>query len=208
MRVTRDDGFTLVELLVAVVILGVIAVPLAHALLGVFGRQDETAARMALSHDEQISAAHFARDVAAVGRRDQTAAMTASGNQPMLPSVQLAAAYDAGGVTCGDATTPTALVRLLSDRWDTSGASPVVRTDVVAYYLAGGELRRLKCAGSATPVSDIAIAHHVDPATAAVTCSSACGAATVPQRVTLAFTVTAPRADPHPITLTGQRRQM
>jgi prepilin-type N-terminal cleavage/methylation domain-containing protein len=208
MRLTRnDDGFTLIELLIAVVVLGIIVLGLGNVLIAAFRNTDATSARMTLSHDAQISSAYFAQDFAATGRRDYSAAGSAGGTVTFLPSVQLNAAFNAGGVTCGTAATPTALVRLLSDDWDYSGASPALRTDVVAYYLSGTELHRLKCVASTTPSSDVVLAHDVDPSTPTVTCSSSCTAIPVPQRMTLAFTVTAPKADPYPITLIGQRRQ-
>jgi len=203
----RDAGFTLVELLISIVILGVIIVPLGNAVIGFIRNTDATSDRLALSHDAQISAAYVARDVAAVGIRDYTVSGT-----PFLPSIQLGAGYSAGGKTCGTPATPTALVRLLSDDWDTSGTTPTVRTDIVAYYLTPpsgdvSELHRILCTSSATPDSDIVLAHDVDPATPSVTCSSTCDAAAVPQRVTLSFAVTKTSVGGYPITLTGQRRQ-
>lgn len=203
----RDDGFTLIELLIAVVILGVITVPLANVLIGIFQNQGRSADRQALSHDAQISATYFGQDVASMGMRDHGAIPDSSGNQPYLPSVQRNAAYNAGGKTCGDATTPVALVRFLSDDWDGTASPPAVSTDIVAYYLRANELHRMKCVGSATPVSDVVVAHYVDPATPKITCSSDCTLAAVPRQVTLAFTVTTPSVDPYPIFLTGQRRQ-
>jgi prepilin-type N-terminal cleavage/methylation domain-containing protein len=205
----NEDGFTLVELLVAIVILAVITVPLADTVIGVLRNQDDTADRLALSHDSQLSASYFAQDVASVGLRDYVAVPDAYGNMPFEPSVQLGAAYDAGGRTCGTASTPVAAVRLLSDSWDGATTPAALTTNIVAYYLKPGttELHRLKCTGSATPVSDVVVAHHVDPATVTVTCSSQCDTATVPRQVTLAFSVTLPSVGAYDISLTGERRQ-
>src|SRR5690349_3603139 len=116
----NDDGFTLVELLVAIVILAVITMPLAGAVIGVLRNQDATRDRLEVSHDGQLSASYFAQDVATVGLRDYTATPDATGNLAFKPSVQLGAAYNAGGVTCGNASTPVAVVRLLSDDWNSS----------------------------------------------------------------------------------------
>src|SRR5205814_7377689 len=116
---------------------------------------------------------------------------------PFKSSIQLNAAYNAGGQTCGYPTTPVALVRFLSDDWDPATAQ--VSTDIVAYYLAGSELHRLRCTASGT--TNVILAHYLDPTTPAVSCSSQCDAAAVPQQVTLAFTVTKPATDPYPITL-------
>jgi prepilin-type N-terminal cleavage/methylation domain-containing protein len=210
-RSVRDEGFTLIELLIALAILGLIALPLSNAVIGYMRNSDATTDRMALSHDAQISAAYFGRDVAGVGLRDLTAGATApAGSIPFLSSIQLNAAYDAGPLNCGSATTPKAQVRFLSDDWDSATSPATHSTRIVAYYLTPSgtvrSLHRLLCVGGAV-VADVVIGHHVDPATLTVTCSSACESATVPQTVTLAFLATLPTVGAYPITVAGQRRQ-
>jgi prepilin-type N-terminal cleavage/methylation domain-containing protein len=205
-----DAGFTLIELLVSIMLVGLVVAALGSVVIAYSKHAGATSDRLALSHDAQISATYFARDVASVGMHDYTVASTASG-PPFLPSIQLDAAYDAGGQVCGTAATPVAKLRLLSDDWDHSGAAPAAGIDVVAYYLrstgTASELHRIKCVGSTAPVSDVTLAHYVDPATIVVACSSTCTGASVPQQVTLSFTVVKPTADPYPISLSGQRRQ-
>jgi len=207
-----DAGFTLIELLIVIVLLGVITVPLAAVVVAFSRNSAATADRLAVSHDAQVAGAYLARDVAGVGLRDYTAASAPSASLPFKPSIEPGAAYNVGGRTCGTSATPTAAVRFLADDWDTSTSPATLRTDIVAYYLAAGlggrlALHRMKCAGSATPIADATIAHNVDPGSLAVSCSSACAAATLPQSVTLAFTVSTPRVPATTVTLTGQRRQ-
>jgi len=206
-----EAGLTLIELLIAISVLAVITAPLANAIIGYLRVSDATLERMVLSHDAQISAVYFARDVASLGMRDYSGDVDSTGTVPFKASVQTAAAFDAGGVVCGTAATPVAVVRLLSDDWNISGPTPVAGTDVVSYYLqpvgSTTELRRMNCTGPATPVSDIAIAHNVDPATVSVTCSTPCAGTATPEWLTLSFTVWTPNATPYPITLSGQRRQ-
>jgi prepilin-type N-terminal cleavage/methylation domain-containing protein len=202
----RDAGFTLVELLLVIVILGVITVPLSNVAISALRNHQATSDRMSLSHDAQISAAYFAKDVSGVGVRDYSVPPPPNSPPPFKQSIQLNAAYNAGAV-CGSPSTPTAKLRLLSDNWDNSGASPTVSTDVVAYYLVGSELRRMKCVASSSPVSDVVVAHYVDPASLTVTCSNTCDSTAVPEHVTLSFTATTPFVDAYPVTLAGQRRQ-
>lgn len=219
----RDAGFTLIELLIVIVITSVVVVPLGDALIVYFRNTDATSAWMALSHDAQISAAYFAGDVAGLGRRD-FATTGAGGTIPFQSSIQVDAAFDAGGQVCGTSATPAAKVRLLADDWDTSTTPATRGTRIVAYYLAAAgtasELHRLVCAGGTT--TDIVVAHDVDdgdpaatpprPSTVVVKCDgstspAACTGTSVPQTVELDFSVTSPGADAYPIALTGQRRQ-
>lgn len=199
-----EEGFTLVELLVAVAILGIITVPLANVVIGAFHNTTDTSDRLELSHDAQISSSYFARDVAEVGLRDW-AAVTAN-SVPFKQSVQLGAAYNAGGYTCGSST---AVVRFLSDAWDPAVSQTDAKTNIVAYYLTpdGRELHRVKCLGPSTTGTDVVLAHNVKPGSVAVTCSSACEADAVPDQISLTFQVTRASVGDYPITLTGQRRQ-
>lgn len=203
----HDGGFTLIELLLVVAILGLITVPLGNVVLGIIENTDATSQRLALSHDAQISTAYFAQDVAGVGMHNY--AVSAA---PLKASIQLNAAYDSGP-TCGAAGTPPALVRFLSDDYDSS-SPPVLREEVVAYVVetVGSErqLHRIRCVGNSSPVSDVVVAHNLDlSVTPAVTCAqpSTCTGAAVPQFVTLGFTVTNPAAGSYPVSLSGQRRQ-
>jgi prepilin-type N-terminal cleavage/methylation domain-containing protein len=210
-RVRGEAGFTLVELLVAIVIMGIITVPLSDVVISALKHTGTTSDRLALSHDAQISSSYFARDVAALGLRTKTG-WTFGGAMPYKPSVQLDAAYNADGYTCGTSATPSAAIRLLSDNWTTQSDPPP--TDVVAYYLkpAGdvSELHRIKCVGSSsTPESDVVLAHNVKPGSVTVTCSSpsTCTDKPVPEQITVQFLATKPSVGDYQITLNGQRRQ-
>jgi prepilin-type N-terminal cleavage/methylation domain-containing protein len=103
-RLRDDDGFTLVELLMSIVILGVIAAPLAAVVIGYFKNSAATSARLNESHDAQIAAAYFAQDVQGIGVRDYDD--TTSAYFPLLQSVETAVAADGGSNPCGPAGTP------------------------------------------------------------------------------------------------------
>jgi prepilin-type N-terminal cleavage/methylation domain-containing protein len=197
-RPSGDAGFTLVELLISIVILGVIAAPLAGVIIGYLKNAGATSDRLSQSHDEQIAAAYFAQDVQAVGIRDYSVAATL--DAPLKPSIERNVAAGTGAFPCGPLA---AVIRFAWDEFDpATGTSTRV---VVAYAQDGAELHRLVCKGAAAPV-DIRIAHHV--LSAAVTCSTDCAgtppAVAVPTTVQLVLTI---EGFADPVTLTGQRRQ-
>ena len=207
-----DRGFTLVELLLVIVIVGVITVPLSSVVIGFLKNTDATTARLIESHDGQIAAAYWAQDVASIGTRLTT--------YPYAPqqSVELNAAYNLGPYPCGAAGTPAAVVRLAWDEFSMDPATNVVTSTVVrvAYVVrtvAGAtELHRLRCQGSATVVSDVTLAHVLDPATLpALTCTTptTCTTAVVPDTLTLTLTLKDPKnqGGAYVVPLTGQRRQ-
>lgn len=217
-RLRDEAGFTLVELLMSVVILGIIAVPLAGVFLGYLKNAGATSARMSESHDAQMAAAYFAQDVEALGVRDYSD--TATFEHPLLQSVEAGAPASGGAYPCGPAGTPDAVVRLAWDDWagaPVGGAAPTrVR---VAYVVENGtELHRLVCRGSAVVVSDVVVAHDLVTPFATVTCTDGTGAAVactgagaaVPGTVALRLTIhdqQSAAGSTYSVTLTGQRRQ-
>lgn len=222
MRLTTrdDDGFTLVELLIALVILGIIIAPLTGAVISYLHNTDATIGRLSESHDAQIASTYFAQDVQSIGARDWT---PGSYPFPLRQSVWVAATGIAN--RCGTAGTP--VVQFSRDDISGDAVMPPVPQIRVAYVVdtdaSSGErqLRRVTCtapswnAASSAPTSDTVIVHNLALAglpavVAAVTCSTTCTAApTVPQSVTLVLTIAAPRSTdaPYVVTLTGQRRQ-
>ena len=215
-RRADDAGFTLVELLLSIVILGIIAAPLANTVLTYFKTTDVTMARMSESHDAQIAAAYFAQDVQAVGVRDYSD--TTSAFFPLLQSVETAVGATAGTYPCGPSGTPDAVVRLAWDDFG-SGASPVVTRTRVAYVVEGDELHRVRCDGPTGVISDVVIAHDLVASTPpVVSCATQAGAATsctgsgtgVPASVSLALRIHDPKSpagSTYTVTVTGQRRQ-
>jgi prepilin-type N-terminal cleavage/methylation domain-containing protein len=215
-RDTRADaGFTLVELLLAVVILGVIALPLANVLISYFKTTDVSVARLSESHDAQMATMYFAQDVQALGVRDYT--VTGTAFFPLTQSMETGAAATGGRFPCGDASTPAAALRLA---WDEFTAGPGTRqTRIAAYVVQGSELHRLTCSGgSLTPTSDLVLARNLTGAAVAVACTDSAGAPVsctgptpiVPSAVSLTLTLRNPGTaddNEYEITLTGQRRQ-
>lgn len=198
-----DDGFTLVELIIAIVIMGIITVPLGEVIYGFLRNTDATMARLLESHDVQIASAYWAQDVASIGARSAT-------THQLTRSVETGVAYGSSPYPCGtEGTTP--IVTFIWDDWDDPTDPDAVTVVRVAYVVQANELHRLRCNGSAVAVSDVTLAHGLDPSTPpAVACSTPCTAApAVPNTVTLtlALKVQGNPGDAYVVPLTGQRRQ-
>jgi prepilin-type N-terminal cleavage/methylation domain-containing protein len=205
-RLRRTErGFTLIEVLITMSLMGVVTVALADLVTVALRQMSATSDRMDMAQDAQLGAMYFSRDVAGLGLRDY-GTVGADGTQPFKQSVQLDAPFTAGGVTCGPL--PDAAVRLLSDHWDTSVSPAVRRTAVVAYYLKEDELRRASCGGPGTaPAFDVRVAANVKPGSLTVSCSTACTSTVVPLAVTLRFVLVKPAAGEYEVVLSGLRRQ-
>jgi prepilin-type N-terminal cleavage/methylation domain-containing protein len=190
----REGGFTLIEMLVGIVILGIIAVPLSMALFSYFKNSDATQARLAESHDAQIAAVYFAQDVASVGTRS-----TGSGN-PYNASVWTS---DTGPYPCGGSGT---ILKLAWDDYTEVSTKTVV---AVAYVVKNStELHRVVCKSGTT--TDITVVHNL-AGTPAVSCGApGCTASTTPPQtisMTVAVKAAGNNGDPYTFTLSGDRRQ-
>ena len=185
MQLKRGErGFTLVELLITISLMGVVSLALADLVISALREMSATSDRMDLSQDAQLGAVYFAQDVAAVGLRDYSAVAVGTTLCRSSRRSSSNAADDAGGATCGPL--PTSVLRLLSDDW--TSVPTARRTAVVAYYLQGGDLHRATCLSPATdPSSDLVIVQDVVPGSVSVTCSTSCTAPALPVSITLAL---------------------
>jgi prepilin-type N-terminal cleavage/methylation domain-containing protein len=192
-----ENGFTLVELIMAIAVIGVIIVPLGNVVIGYLRNTDETTARLLESHDAQIASAYWAQDVASVGMRIGLGepGFEATPNA-LKPSVAVGADSSLSILPpCGTSGTP--VVRFAWDDFDDDGVKSIVQ---VAYVLEPPtELHRIRC--DSTGAKDVTVARTLDPSKPpAVSCSTIC---------TLSLTLKDPknRDDPYALVLTGQRRQ-
>ena len=175
---TADDGFTLVELVVSIALLGIVMVGLTAVMLTALVADRETATRLDESRDIQFVTAFLADDV-------QGATSVVTG----------------GTARCGSGT---AALELRGRSFEP--ASLTEQVTVVSYVLttstvdgvATGTLHRYACAADASPApsyplapaSDVVVARSLAVTPPAVTCSSAgvvgpCGATTTALSVAL-----------------------
>ena len=202
----RDDaGVTLLELIVAVVLMGVITLPLANFVMAYLENYSQTESRMSDSHDIQISAAYFSQDVANDGLRNDSLAPVQSVWTTGFP-----AGY------CGHSIGGTPLVLLMSDdpTAPVSGGTATDAVDSVAYVAVAGTLHRVACI-IAVLLSDTTVVHNLvypdatnpSPVTCPTTVAT-CAAVTPPAMVNLQLSLRAPAdGTVSHVTLTGQRRQ-
>ncbi len=207
-RLIPDDGFTLVELVVTVGILGMIVVPLTGVVLAYLRNTVDTEARLTESHDVQFAAAYWQRDVASIGVRDSTYD-TANHSFPLVQSIGLA--------PCGLPSGSSAAVTLAWSEFTSMDSTVPPATVKVTYATrpAGGvyELLRVRC-GSQPSTVQVADSLLAPPTLACVqpdggaSCTE--GGEQVPTLVKLVLQVhdnTGHNTDAYTATLSGERRQ-
>jgi prepilin-type N-terminal cleavage/methylation domain-containing protein len=202
----RDDGFTLIECLIAMVIMGVILAPLVNFMMLYFDNVKDTRNRVSDSADIQMATALFARDVASMGLRNSNAPYD------FQPSAwDTASGFPA--TYCGQGIgTPKLLLRW--DVWAVSdgptGPTGTATTASAAYVVQGSSLKRIYCASGSATTSGATLVYGLTNIT--VICAPVnCNSATPPTKISLSLTIstgadddTAPSA---PILVTGLRRQ-
>lgn len=184
-----DDGFTLIELIISIGLLGVVFSVLSMVMIGAFSANKETEVRLDETRDEQFVAAYFANDVA--------------GATEMVSAVPAA--------SCGMGP---AFLEFRGSSFDASSLPNPTQTAVSYVFATTGTITRYACEEPASspigypwsPAKTTVVARNLAAAPPAVVCSTGatvapCSTATTTLNVTFAR-----RSGGHPFVLSGTRR--
>ncbi|MGN6252207.1 MAG: PulJ/GspJ family protein [Marmoricola sp.] len=217
-RPRNEAGFTLVELVLTVAIVGIITVALVGVVLEYLKTTTATAGRFTQSNTAQLAAAYWQRDVASIGLRSNTYD-SATHSFALQASVDYP--YSASLIGAGCSVPGTGVVTLSWGQYDsTSSDSPTKVAITYSVQPVGSgsalryDLRRTRCTNSGagwSTASSAVITQNLS-VTPTVTCSSTCGGAgnNLPSTVSLRVTSSDPNNDDgstYVATLTGERRQ-
>lgn len=221
-----DGGFTLIELVVTIAIIGFIVAALTGVVMMYMKATVSTSARLTESHDVQFAAAYWQRDVSSIGVRS-TVYDNSVGGTHTYPLTKSVAAPDTTSPKLAGCTLPSG-TPIITLAWNSYTAAADVPTKVTVTYVAQAsgsvyQLRRVRCTGTATsPDSSLIVARNLTAAIlapSAVSCKNASGTplgscagsgAAVPAIVTLTLVSTDldnNDGSTYTATLTGERRQ-
>ena len=204
-----DSGFTLVEVVITVAILGVVTAALCGIVLQYLKTTADTTARLSESTDQQFISTYWQSDVSSLGKRSfATTSVSAS------QSVFEGAAYTGSCLVPGGSV-------VVSFAWNDfafNAVDPDVAwsstVDEVTYATvpsadAGLSLKRVRCHGGAVGTPHTVALNLTGPPS--VACDTTCSSASpLPNRVAMTFTV---RDGDHPqsvgytTTVSADRRQ-
>lgn len=196
-------------MIVTVAILGVISAGLFGVVIQYFKTAGSTSARLSESTDQQFISTYWQNDVSSLGRRTFNAA-----DAIPTPSIQSVFVGGSGPGNCGS-TVGSIVVAFAWQEYTVNGTPANAWSSTaqeVAYVRVGAAapftLKRVRCSNG---VEDppITVAHNLT-ATPTITCDTTCTAATLPNRVSMRFTVrdvSEPDSVGYTTTVSADRRQ-
>jgi prepilin-type N-terminal cleavage/methylation domain-containing protein len=206
----NEGGFTLIELVISVAILGIVSAALLGIVLQYAKTTVDTSARLTESTDQQFISTYWQDDVSSLGRRTfNTATGTFSTDQSV---------FVGGGApgSCGSAA-GSVVIALAWNEFAVGvapAADPWVPTPHQVAYVTvpnGSRflLKRIRCKNGATVGLPRTVARNLT-GTPTINCDTACGAATPPNSVSMTFTVkdaAHPNSQGYTTTVSADRRQ-
>lgn len=188
LRRRRDDGCTLIEMVLTVAILGIISAALLGVVLQYLKTASDTSARLSESTDQQFISSYWQNDVSSLGRQT----LSSSGTLTPAQSVFVNAA---GPSNCGTSL-GSVVVAFAWNEFDVNAVNPDnawhTTPHEVAYVTvpAGSRmlLVRVRCRDGATSQPQT-VARNLT-ATPDITCDTTCESSTSPpNRVSMTFNV-------------------
>jgi prepilin-type N-terminal cleavage/methylation domain-containing protein len=187
-RTRGDDGFTLIEMVMSVAILGIVSATLLGVVFQYLKTTSDTSARLNESTDQQFISTYWQNDVSSLGRQ------TFSGSVP-LNAAQSVFVDAAGPGNCGTAV-GTVVVAFAWNEFNVNAVNPDnawnSTPQEVAYVTvpAGSRLllKRVRCRNGVTSQPQT-VARNLT-AKPAIACDTTCGSTTSPpNRVSMKFVV-------------------
>ena len=208
-RTRGDDGFTLIEMVMSVAIMGIVSATLIGVVFQYLKTTSDTSARLNESTDQQFISTYWQNDVSSLGRQ------TFSGSVP-LTAAQSVFVDAAGPDNCGSAV-GTVVVAFAWNEFNVNAVDPDNAWNTtpheVAYVTvpAGSRLllKRVRCRNGVTSQPQT-VARNLT-AKPTIACDTTCGSPTSPpNRVSMKFIVkdgAHPDSQGYTTTVSADRRQ-
>ena len=208
-RTRGDDGFTLIEMVMSVAILGIVSATLLGVVFQYLKTTSDTSARLNESTDQQFISTYWQNDVSSLGRQTLNASSALTRAQSVFVNAP-------GPSSCGTSL-GTVVVAFAWNEFNVSAANPdnawLSTPHEVAYVTAPAGsrllLQRVRCRnGAADQPQTVARNLTAKPN---IACDTTCDSPTTPpNRVSMTFTVkdaNNPNSQGYTTTVSADRRQ-